>query len=632
MNMNMNMEYVHAPYHIPILTSFPCILSPHCTLFCFPATIPSLYTVIVNMTTDGKAREDIVEIAIKERRANVFIAAPDMFEHQEHTLFKKSAKDRAVILAALAENFVFSSLKGSDCEGIVDYMEPEDVASGTDLIVQGDPADYFYVIQSGTFNVIVGTKKVGSLSKGQSFGETGLLYNSPRNATIRAMDDCAVWKLDRNTFRHLLATAHTTSSADVITSLKSAEILKGLSESTFKELAECAVELDYKKGQMIVQKGEHGALGYFVMQGVVRVTDLPNGIPDVSLGQGQHFGLQAILTGETRLATVLADTDVIVAAISQQDIGEILGDSTQLFLQSHQMRELKSIPLFSEFSSEMISSLLGAMNPKHFVAGEKIIQQGDLGTTFYLIETGTCNVLHHDEEGNEKVVKTLGALQYFGEMALLREEPRSADVVAATDCMLLEVEQATFQRIFGSSSNFSRQLCEVVKGRRQSLTRIQNPVEDITMEELRTIKVLGSGTFGVVTLVQYKQEEDSLYALKAMSIEFIERHKQEVNIIGEKNAMLVCDHPLILKMYSTMRDSYRIFFLLEYCDGGELFNVLHNKDRDFVPEHQVRTYFTFYKTKQQNWLRGWLVGWFGRLLCIHPRACILQFCPSQTCF
>jgi hypothetical protein len=121
-----------------------------------------------------------------------------------------------------------------------------------------------------------------------------------------------------------------------------------------------------------------------------------------------------------------------------------------------------------------------------------------------------------------------------------------------------------------------------------------------------------------------------------MSIEFIERHKQEVNIIGEKNAMLVCDHPLILKMYSTMRDSYRIFFLLEYCDGGELFNVLHNKDRDFVPEHQVRTYFTFYKTKQQNWLRGWLVGWlvgwFGRLLCIHPRACILQFCPSQTCF
>jgi serine/threonine protein kinase len=107
------------------------------------------------------------------------------------------------------------------------------------------------------------------------------------------------------------------------------------------------------------------------------------------------------------------------------------------------------------------------------------------------------------------------------------------------------------------------------------------------MDELTTIKVLGSGTFGVVTLVQHAKQEDCFYALKAMSIEFIERHKQEENIIGEKRAMLDCDHPFILRMYSTMRDSYRIFFLIEYCDGGELFNVLHNRERDFVPEHQV---------------------------------------------
>jgi serine/threonine protein kinase len=133
-------------------------------------------------------------------------------------------------------------------------------------------------------------------------------------------------------------------------------------------------------------------------------------------------------------------------------------------------------------------------------------------------------------------------------------------------------------------------LTDVVKRRQQSLSLIQHPVEKITMEELTTIKLLGSGTFGVVTLVQHKQQLDSFYALKAMSIDFIERHKQEENIIGEKRAMLDCDHPFILSMYSTMRDSSRIFFLIEYCDGGELYDVLHNQDRDFVPEHQVRQY------------------------------------------
>jgi CRP-like cAMP-binding protein len=595
------------------------------------------------LRVDGKTREDIVDLAIKERRANVYTPAPDLSTDftEDHVIYPKSDRDRATILAALHDNYVFSSLKASDCAGIVDYMEPEQVDAGTDIIVQGDPAMYFYIIQTGSFTVLQGAKKVGALTVGQSFGETGLLYNSPRNATIRALEDSRVWKLNRHTFRRLLATAATSHQLDVVACLKSADILKGLSDRTLTELAMCAVEVEYEKGQTIVTKGEIGALGYFILQGTVRVTDLPPHIPDVVYGPGQHFGLQALWTGETRNATVVADTDVMVAALSQHDIDEILGPMTELFRHDHQTKELGSIPLLAEFSSAMISSLLQAMQVKHFVAGDSIIKQGDIGTTFYLIQTGACTVVHRDDEGVETEVKKLTALQYFGEMALLRDEPRSASVTAVTDCTVLEMEQATFQRMFGSSVHFSKQLEQVVKGRRRSLQRIQHPVEHITMEELQTIKVLGSGTFGVVTLVQHvKQEEPCFYALKAMSIEFIERHKQEGNIVGEKLTMLDCDHPVrffvsssrseherkkcslphlspltvlgftdaflllvslhfsfnstprhiqfILKLYSTMRDSYRIFFLMEYCDGGELFNVLHNKDRDFVPEHQVR--------------------------------------------
>lgn len=78
--------------------------------------------------------------------------------------------------------------------------------------------------------------------------------------------------------------------------------------------------------------------------------------------------------------------------------------------------------------------------------------------------------------------------------------------------------------------------------------------------------------------------------MKAMSIEFIESNKQENNIVGEKQAMMACDHPFILKLYATFRDQLRIYFVLEYCEGGELFNVLHNKDHDCVPEAQAKFY------------------------------------------
>ncbi len=76
-------------------------------------------------------------------------------------------------MAALHANFVFASLKASDCEGIVKYMEPQQFAAGTDIIVQGDPATFFYIIQEGTCTVLQGAKKVGVLTAGQSFGEKG---------------------------------------------------------------------------------------------------------------------------------------------------------------------------------------------------------------------------------------------------------------------------------------------------------------------------------------------------------------------------------------------------------------------------------------------------------------------------
>ena len=72
-------------------------------------------------------------------------------------------------------------------------------------MLAGQKGDYFYIIQQGLFDVVVGGRIVSALEEGKSFGELALLYNTPRAATVRAATSCIVYSLDRDTFRNTLA-------------------------------------------------------------------------------------------------------------------------------------------------------------------------------------------------------------------------------------------------------------------------------------------------------------------------------------------------------------------------------------------------------------------------------------------
>jgi serine/threonine protein kinase len=106
---------------------------------------------------------------------------------------------------------------------------------------------------------------------------------------------------------------------------------------------------------------------------------------------------------------------------------------------------------------------------------------------------------------------------------------------------------------------------------------------------LTTLAMLGSGTFGKVTLVQDKTTK-SLFALKAMFKSEIVAHKQQTNVMNEKNVMASCNHPFVLRLFQTFKDSKRLYMLLEFVQGGELFSVIHKPDRDGIPDAHAKFY------------------------------------------
>lgn len=95
---------------------------------------------------------------------------------------------------------------------------------------------------------------------------------------------------------------------------------------------------------------------------------------------------------------------------------------------------LGKTPIFSSLDKKRLNSIAKASTKRVFKEGETIAKQGDSAVAFYLILTGAVEVRR-----GKKVLSKLGRGQFFGEMALFDEQPRSADVVAVeeTTCLLL---------------------------------------------------------------------------------------------------------------------------------------------------------------------------------------------------
>lgn len=98
---------------------------------------------------------------------------------------------------------------------------------------------------------------------------------------------------------------------------------------------------------------------------------------------------------------------------------------------------VRKVPLFHHLTTRDLEALCKAMVPRTFSAGEMIVyEDDDENQTFFIIADGRVHVVVQSSEGKQTILATLKRGDFFGEMAILDGEPRSASVVAAEGCRL----------------------------------------------------------------------------------------------------------------------------------------------------------------------------------------------------
>jgi CRP-like cAMP-binding protein/cytochrome P450 len=252
-------------------------------------------------------------------------------------LRRRAESERTIDPSALYEEKLHLS------EGEEDLELPEFVSrsfqTGDNIFAQGDPAEEFFIILHGHVTVSENSSdseewQVNVYGPGQGFGEFGLLKQTPRNATARAMEPLDLLVIDRKTFLDLVAKldedamhlALLIKNQFVARSLRRS--LEGLVEGDVPKLKDLPFDR-VDQGQWILREGDPADFAYIIVSGKVEVF-CRKGEDEVSLttlSVGDIFGEIGVLEKRPRTASVQATERTVVARLTPEMLQGMLDQS-----------------------------------------------------------------------------------------------------------------------------------------------------------------------------------------------------------------------------------------------------------------------------------------------------------------
>ena len=100
--------------------------------------------------------------------------------------------------------------------------------------------------------------------------------------------------------------------------------------------------------------------------------------------------------------------------------------------------------------------------------------------------------------------------------------------------------------------------------------------EKVNMNSFITISVIGKGSYAKVVLVR-KKDNQKVYALKIIKKKHLTKARQHNNIMTERNILITTHNQFLTRMDYAFQNQHSLNFVLEYCPGGELYNLLQKK-------------------------------------------------------
>jgi len=498
---------------------------------------------------------------------------------------------------------LFDGLTDKQKDRVGENFFTEVFEAGSRVVTEGDAMTAMYCVKKGELSVktggtvkasgeLVGGKETSRLGPGDCFGERAIgQENAKQDATVVAASRCECMCISANELREVLGNdlGATLERNFLLMGLKKSAVISQFTSSQQYEIVKSMVVKDVPAGSKI----EDGQRFVIILDG--QITGLNKEDP-VELVRGQAYEDGTLVqdshpAGGRRPSTALAAMDISQASLKNlvasrggarvgmlskeglasalQDLGLATATDEEAQDYTRKMVLAKKVHIFRHLSAEQTNKLVKSFVLQRYRKGATVIKQGEVGSSFFVIANGEVTVMI-----NGTKVRSLAKNAYFGERALLFDEPRTASVeVSSSEAELWSIEKSTFSQIVKGNMN------------QELMHRIRLQDTNMALKDVKQIKIIGSGAAGVVRMVQHKKT-GMKYALKRVNKtngKIPEEVARECNLLAEN------DHPFIMTLVKTFETTKSVYMLTELITGGELHGAIRQ-----IPHVLSRAQAQFY--------------------------------------
>lgn len=205
-------------------------------------------------------------------------------------------------------------------------------------------------------------------------------------------------------------------------------------------------EMKFDAGMKVINEGDDGDYLFVIEQGTLDCIKNIGGEDKVvkTVSVGDVFGELALLYNCPRAANVVAKDSCVCWQLDRETFNHIVKDAAVKRRNKYDAF-LKSVTLISSLGAYERSQIADALKVENFMKGNTIVTEGEPGDKFYIVEEGN---LYAMKQGNR--VMDYKPASYFGELALLKNQPRAASIVVESEtAKVLSMSRMSFTKMLG---------------------------------------------------------------------------------------------------------------------------------------------------------------------------------------
>ena len=220
---------------------------------------------------------------------------------------------------------------------------------------------------------------------------------------------------------------------------------------------------------------------------------------------------------------------------------------------------IQTVPLFSDLSETSLKVITEKMVARSYDKEKMILIEESAGETFFLIYKGTVKITRMSDDGREVILAILGEGDFFGEMALLDGEGRSANVIALEDAKVLTLQRSDFLDILERFPKIAIHLLKELTARiRHSDQQIESlslsdAEQRISLVLIRLAEEMGQIKEGTVTIehIPYQQDIANMAGTSRETVSRVYKMLEDKNhIVRDGKALKIIDFPIFSRQFT----------------------------------------------------------------------------------